>query len=204
MYYRSSIDNHPWKRIGSSCCVKSVAELPNGYLLGVGLDHHVYIRNKMWGRWYQKLPHSAAVKSIATTKTGKLYGVGMNNKIYVKQGNVYSHWRGPLGHSCCVIDISFGSDGYLYGVGTNYRYVAFLERLIEGGGGGGGTSLLSDTGCSAQWMDFSERQIIDFLLVHLPLNFKKPHAKITRITKKSLKENHVVLKSHKSRTLFEK
>ena len=100
MYYRSSIDDHPWKRIGSSCCVKSVAEMSNGYLLGVGLNYHVHIRNKMWGRWYQRLPHSAAVISIATTKTGKLYGVGLDKQIYVKQGNVYSRWSAPLRNSC--------------------------------------------------------------------------------------------------------
>ena len=120
MYIKSSIDSSSWRQVPNSCCVKSVAELLDGRIVGVGMRNKLWIKRGFNGRWVP-LSKIGSVTSITVDNYDRIIGIGMNKKLYVKRC-FDPYWRGPLKRSGGTIDISFGEDGHLYGVGLNKRF----------------------------------------------------------------------------------
>ena len=120
LYYRTRFDSS-WKHVRHSCCVKSIAQMKNGLIIGVGMRNRLWVRQSLFSKWSWMVPRSGSVTSITIGPRGQIIGVGLNKKLYVRKC-LTSRWFGPLRNSGGVIDVKYGSGGYLYGVGTNKRY----------------------------------------------------------------------------------
>ena len=125
LYYREFIGDASWKRIPNSCCVKSVTELKNGKLVGVGTDNHLWERPALEGKWTRRANNSCCVTGITAMGDGSLAGIGLFGGLY-QRFSLDSAWKGPLGNSLDVklIDIKYSfRDGLLYGVTNLHRSV---------------------------------------------------------------------------------
>ena len=106
-----------------SCCVKSIAQLKGGLIIGVGMRNRLWLRSKLFSKWSLMVPNSGFVTKIAAgPNKDDIIGIGTDRRLYKRKCFAASRWVGPLKNSGATIDVKFGSDGYLYGVGTRGRY----------------------------------------------------------------------------------
>ena len=123
LYTRNSIDSAMWKLLPRSCCVKSITQLPDGRVIGVGMNNQLYMRPGLRGKW-KLIPNSCCVTRITSFNDSSIVGIGLNGALY-RKNCLDEPWQGPIGNSLDVrlIDIKYSKkDDLLYGVTDKYRY----------------------------------------------------------------------------------
>lgn len=124
LYTRKSVDQSEWSLVPGSCCVKSVTQLPNGKIIGVGMGNTLLQKHGLTRRW-STVPHSCCVTSVTALKDGSIVGAGMDGALYQRQ-TINSPWTGPIGNSLDVkiIDVKYSTkNDLLYGVTNANKYV---------------------------------------------------------------------------------
>ncbi len=110
---------HPlttWQLSTPSCCVTSIAQLPNGVHVCTGTDNRIYQRAGLGSSWVL-FTSSQLLTFITTFKDGSVVGIGTDKKVYVLQGTTWALTSPADG--CCVKSITQMADGTIVGVGTD-------------------------------------------------------------------------------------
>ncbi|MGI8334470.1 hypothetical protein ACRYCC_31350 [Actinomadura scrupuli] len=132
--------------------VRSITALPNGRLVGVGLDNQLYTREKITDTWVFE-PDSGMVTSVSALADGSLIGVGLDRQAYVWpnfQDLGTSPWRTSRLQAGVQLDaVAAGPGGTLLGVTLN-KTLCTIDRTsgdcaeIPGSGPVIGVATLTD------------------------------------------------------------
>jgi hypothetical protein len=65
--------------------------MPDGKLLGIGMDNALWTRDTLTSDW-QQVPNSGSVLGITVMPDGKLLGIGMENALWTRD-TLTSDWQ---------------------------------------------------------------------------------------------------------------
>src|SRR4051794_33836523 len=80
----------PGRPSPDSGAVVGVTQLLDGTIVGVGTDHHLYLRATLASRWVP-VPDSGAVTAVLQLQSGRLLGIGTDHQLYART-TVASPW----------------------------------------------------------------------------------------------------------------
>jgi len=122
--HKPSWDAPNWQGgVENPCCVKSVAQGPDGTIVGVGMDSKLYSKPDLNGQWkFTSYPWNENVIDVCIPPDNSILVVGGDLNIYKKDN--YKNLEGVdwtrIDNTCCVYAITIAPDGKLIGVGTDY------------------------------------------------------------------------------------
>ena len=101
---------------GGSGSVIGITILPNGAILGIGLDNDLYTRATLTSPWVL-VPNSGDVIGVTVLPNGAILGIGLDNDLYTR-ATLNSPWA-LVPNSGDVLGVTVLPDGTILGVGLD-------------------------------------------------------------------------------------
>ncbi|MBE9239357.1 hypothetical protein IQ227_25975, partial [Anabaena aphanizomenioides LEGE 00250] len=105
-----------WEHIANSGSVLGITVMPDGTIVGIGMNNQLYTRKTLTSNW-EHIANSGSVLGITVMPDGTIVGIGMNNQLYTRK-TLTSNWE-HIANSGSVIGITVMSDGTIVGIGMN-------------------------------------------------------------------------------------
>lgn len=108
-----------WRTLPGSGAIKALSCLPDGTLVGVGMDNALWTRASLTTAWVQ-VPSSQSVYDVTVLADGRLLGIGTNFELYVRPTLRNASWT-QVKNSGAVQGVTALADGRIAAAGRDGR-----------------------------------------------------------------------------------